>query len=308
MESAHFCEACGKPLTTVAKTPSLIKCNCPPGKSQPDVDGYCEVCGIRCTIETNTVQFIECIDDKLTVISDIGKNSRHDNEDAGTVARGENDITVLVVADGVSSSVNSTLASTTAVKTIRDMLVTCNDPDLAPEIMKKAIESAHTAIISIPDSNGKTDTDGPETTVVAAWKQKDQLVVGWVGDSRAYLVDNESDELLTLDDSWIEEAVKSGEFTREQASKHKNAHAVTQVIGMKDDVVDIHVSQITITKEALILLCTDGLWNYFQTKGDLSKIMVENCLDSDATSLCKNLVQQANNKGGHDNITVAISM
>ena len=307
---ARFCESCGKALPTPPVILPLDRkeqlfCNCPFGQSQPDDDGYCEVCGIRCTAANNRfVPMAESPDENLAVVSDIGR--RHStNEDAGAVTRLANGDVVLVIADGVSSSVNAISAATLAVKIVRDELAT--GPSLADAVltMRQAIEKAHKAIIHLPN-NSSMDVDGPETNIVAALKQGDQLVIGWVGDSRAYFINDDSEELLTVDDSWVEEVVQSGQFTREQALVNKQAHYITQVLGMKDGPINIHILQKKAVTAKLILLCSDGLWNYFQQTGDLVGAANKCGPQADALTLCQHLVRQANERGGHDNITVAI--
>jgi len=295
-EKDRFCEACGNPLCVSQEIGKKGSCNCPLGQCKADEEGYCENCGIRCVSN----QEEEVVDNDLAMISNVGR--RHPtNEDSGTVCRGENNA-VLIVADGVSSSIDAINASKTAVQVMKDILVGSRNPAEAKETMYKAIEAAHKAVMAL----SSTDEDyGPETTVVSALQHGNQLVIGWIGDSRAYLIDHETEALLTVDDSWIEEVVKSGEFTRERALADKRAHYVTQVVGMKDDTIDIHVLQTTIDQGKTLLLCTDGLWNYFPQEDSL-KTAVYNCLESAVLPICDHLVKIANQLGGHDNITVAI--
>jgi serine/threonine protein phosphatase PrpC len=238
------------------------------------------------------------------MVSDIGKKHKA-NEDAGSVAVGEGNV-VLVVADGVSSSLNGASGSATAVKVVKDILLSCVDPSDAPSVMLRAIETAHKAIVELPYVSNQSDADGPETTIVAALRHDRQLTIGWVGDSRAYLIDDDSEELLTIDDSWVEMVVRSGELTREEAIVDRRAHYVTQVLGMKDDKINPHVVQTEIASGKILLLCSDGFWNYFQEQGKMLSAIKHCGAQRDVDEICKYLVSQANEQGGHDNITVAM--
>lgn len=165
------------------------------------------------------------------------------------------------------------------------------------------VEVASQAVLALPFSGG--DEDGPETTVIVALCRGGQVAIGWAGDSRAYLVGPDWEEQLTVDDSWVEEAVRSGEMSREQAAVDKRSHYVTQVLGMRDQQLDVHVVERELPEDYILLLCSDGLWNYFQGGGELASAL-RTCDSSDALSLCRCLVDAANERGGHDNVTVAV--
>jgi len=322
---AKYCEVCGKPLAPRSPLPdnsnqtlcvthqTISLCNCPPGESSPDSEGWCESCGVRCVATayedgvSNPHRIIVEIDARLAMVSDIGRKHSH-NEDCGTVVKGATDEAVLVVSDGVSTSFRPAGASAAATGIVKEMLSAAYAPEKTMTIMKSAIAAAHESIMSQP-AGDEPDLDGPECTVVAAKVIGNTVTIGWVGDSRAYLVTETTEKLLTVDDSWVEEVVKSGLFTREAANADWRAHCVTQVLGMKDDVVDIHAITAEIAPQETLLLCSDGLWNYFQEDGSLAKkvseIKAALGVDVSALAICKALVEEANALGGHDNITVA---
>ncbi len=316
-ESDRFCGVCGKSLSqgeniraekvdngaTDGPARPILVCRCPEGESQPDEDGYCKECGVKC-VPSLPAHTVEISATYLAMVSDIGKKHKT-NDDAGAVATGVGN-SVLVVADGVSSSVDGASGSDTAVRVVRDILLSCGNPDDAEAVMGQAIEAAHVAITKLPYVSSDPDADGPETTVVAAITHGKQLTIGWVGDSRAYRIGETSEELLTVDDSWVELVVASGELTRAEAVADKRAHYVTQVLGMRDGRVDPHVMQTDIAPGKMLLLCSDGLWNYFQEQGKLLSAINEYGPEKDAADICKHLVTQANEQGGHDNITVAV--
>ena len=303
----RFCENCGAALSkdvAESKASALQVCHCPPGQSKPDEDGYCQVCGIRCISELEAARkHVELsIDGRLALVSDVGR--RHViNEDTGSVARGSGDSVVIVVADGVSTSTNSASASEATVEVVVTALQSAPEDAALSDAIRWAIAAANQAVLNLPFAGGKED--GPETTVVVALCRGGRFAVGWAGDSRAYLVGTDAVEPLTVDDSWTEEVVRSGEMPRKEAMLDNRAHLVTQVLGMRDQQVDIHVIERELPEDCALLLCSDGLWNYFLESGELASALLQH--DSDDTlSVCRYLVDAANERGGQDNVTVAI--
>lgn len=226
------------------------------------------------------------------------------NEDYGTVVKTESGNSILIVADGVSSSVNATTGSRKAVEVIKETLATSDIP--AKEAMIAAIRSANTAVKELPYESKEDGLYGPETTVVTALVQGDTATIGWVGDSRAYILGNDRQEKLTVDDSWAEMVVAEGSMTMEEAMADRLAHCVTQVLGMHDQQVLVHLLECKLKEGDILLLCSDGLWNYFQGEKALLNAVTAFGINSEAVHICEHLVGLANAAGGHDNITVAI--
>jgi serine/threonine protein phosphatase PrpC len=242
------------------------------------------------------------IDEWLAVVSDIGR--RHpSNEDTGAVARGAGDSVVLVVADGVSTSTNAASASEAAVGAALGSLLSAPADTALADAVRAAVGAANQAVLALPLVGG--DEDGPETTIVVALCRNGQVAIGWAGDSRAYLVGLDSAELLTVDDSWVEEVVRRGELSREQAGADRRAHYVTQVLGMRDQQLNMHLVERELSRNSVLLLCSDGLWNYFERAEEFADVVRQQD-SSDALSLCRWLVDMANARGGHDNVTVAV--
>lgn len=282
------------------------------GAAVHEGDNFCEECGASLK-QTSSTSNASCnnfpksegiiIDLSLAAVTNKGR--RHPaNEDSGTVARCENGDSILIVADGVSSSVNAVSGSQKAIETIKDYMIKNDAP--ARELITAAISLGDACVKSLPYEIKQDGLYGPETTVVAALVQGDKITIGWVGDSRAYILSEDSQKLLTVDDSWVEMVVADGSMTREQASVDKRAHCVTQVLGMHDADAEIHLMETKLNKGEVLLLCSDGLWNYFQGEKALLYAITAFGINSEAVSICEHLVQLANAAGGHDNITVAI--
>jgi serine/threonine protein phosphatase PrpC len=275
-------------------------------------DNFCEECGASLKksaviSKSPDLSFpkseLRAYDSNLAVVTNKGR--RHAaNEDAGTVTKSQNGDVILIVADGVSSSVNATTGSQRAIEVIEQTLIKGDAP--AKELIIRAINSADASVKELPYEEKADGLYGPETTVVVSLVQGDNLFIGWVGDSRAYIMNNDKQEQLTVDDSWIELVVADGSMTREEASKDRRAHCVTQVLGMHDQQAEIHFLQSKLNKGDMLMLCSDGLWNYFQGEKDLLNTITAFGINSEAISICEHLTDLANAAGGHDNITVAL--
>lgn len=284
------------------------------GAGIKDGDNFCEECGAslkKAASGINSPQ--EAFPESEIVIYDkdlaaaTNKGRRHPtNEDAGTVAKAENGDVILLVADGVSSSVNATSGSKKAIGVIKDILV--KECDSAKQAVISAIRSANECVKSLPFETREDGLYGPETTIVAALLQDCTMTVGWVGDSRAYVLNAEEQEQvqLTVDDSWVELVVAEGTMTREEASLDRRAHCVTQVLGMHDQEAKAHILEYKLKKGDMVLLCSDGLWNYFQGEKALLNTINAFGINSEAAHICEHLVGLANAAGGHDNITAAL--
>jgi serine/threonine protein phosphatase PrpC len=126
-----------------------------------------------------------------------------------------------------------------------------------------------------------------------------------VGDSRAYWIDGAGARQLTSDHSWLNEVVSSGEMTFEEAMEDSRAHAITRWLGgdsgenAKPDIVTFPVPG-----PGALLICSDGLWNYAPSEGDMAELFGR--MEGDAIVICRGLVEFAKERGGQDNITAAV--
>jgi serine/threonine protein phosphatase PrpC len=320
-----FCPECGYNLSTPLVAEPVVEtqvhatdtakvrsyklakvCNCElPDVPAPDDAGFCDNCGSPCLPDVPTYTEI-AIDDTLAMVSDIGRR-HHTNEDCGTVFRLPNGDAILVVSDGVSSSVHPTDASNTITRMIKeyflsvDLTPTGVEENYSIDVMHDAIALAHNAVAKMTPRG----VNGSEATVVAAWVHDGKITYGWVGDSRIYRLDGTGLVQLTRDDSWIEDVVDAGTMSREDATTNKLSHAVTQVIGMKDGRVDIHTSEVDLNGPTKLMLCTDGLWNYYDSIQAMTDLLGAEDLTT-AVERCNHYIDTANEAGGCDNVTAAL--
>lgn len=283
-----FCEECGRPL----KNPNAPVCLCGAPDGDLDEDGYCLQCGRRCRPAPGDHVEFE-MDSDFAAVSDRGKQ-HHRNEDRCAIALYE-DTRLLIVCDGVSSSADPQTASQAAVDAVLSSL--CEDGDI-----NRALESAAHAVAYLDAEAGSA----PSTTAVAAVVRQGQIQVGWLGDSRAYWVDADNARQLTTDHSWLNDVVSAGEMSYAEALQSPRAHGITRWLGA-DAGQDIQPEFVDF--EAIgpgcLLLCTDGLWNYLSGPEDLM-LLLNSAVTETALETARRLVEFANEKGGHDNISVAL--
>jgi protein phosphatase len=179
-------------------------------------------------------------------------------------------------------------------------------------ILQDAFEQANQIIYGRSLAN--QNLSGMGTTCVCAWVIKDRLFAASVGDSRLYLVRNGVASQLSVDHTWVQEALDSGILTPEQARNHPNAHVIRRHLGSAQPVVPdfrLRLSAAETDARALvnqglhllpgdiILLCSDGLTdlvNDGEIGAALSRFRLQEALQI--------LVDQANERGGHDNISL----
>jgi len=235
--------------------------------------------------------------------SDVGE-LKDINQDAGCARQLENGWVFLAVADGVSMSNKPEVASAIALNTCssflaREKITTLN----AEEVLAQSIQKAHQAILNIPRKGFVYNLAPPQTTIAASLIKDNEVFVAWVGDSRAYIVEKEQTRLITEDDSYINWALKVGLETIDP----RMAHAITQCLGMQETGLIIHTVKSRLASDDAVLLCTDGLWNYYENL-DTMKELYWQTPEGSALQKTDYLVNKANESGGEDNITVAIYM
>ena len=274
-------------------------------------DRFCADCGARIAAPDPPVpgSRAEAAGPGLAAATDPGVVYAH-NQDAFVLSGGGDggDGSIVVVGDGVSNSQTPELAAATAARVAHTILATADGEVTSREAtMREAIRQAHDAVCALPFDR-QAALDPPATTIVAAWLHADGATLGWLGDSRAYLLAHGSGRLLTRDHSWMAMVLERGEMTEAQAREDERAHALLQCLGTTDFARASPCPEpgiATVARaEGWLLLCSDGLWNYAETPTALIRAAGDG-LNGDAADLCARLVAFARGRGGHDNVTVA---
>lgn len=302
----RYCEQCG---TRVAVEPSgepPAEGGCSGCQAPADAigdDGYCSRCGVR----QRTPQDRQEIDLVVAAgVSDRGRVHRRNEDALHLQTVGENGV-VMVVCDGISSAVSPDLAARLAADAAGGALADALHDDSAAltDATAHAIHAAQQAVLGVPWAS-HAGRDAPSCTLVSAVCRDAELVIGWVGDSRAYWIAGQSSRLLTVDDSWAQEQVAAGLMSAVQAGSDSRAHSITRWLGEDAPEGPPQIVTLRPTEPGRLVLCSDGLWNYAPAATDIAALA--EALPSGATPLAvaHSLADTALAKGGRDNITVAI--
>ncbi len=253
----------------------------------------------------------------IAALSHAGMSGRN-NEDRYAIASylGKNKTPVLfaIVADGIGGHRAGEVAAELAVNYIIAKVSESNG-NKPLEIMESAIHTASQVIAS--RSASKTEQRGMGSTCACVWVEGDRLYTTHVGDSRIYLRRDGKIQCLTVDHTWVQEAVEKGLILPEQARDHPNVHVIRRHLGSvelpqvdfrlrlsNDDDNDRAQKNQGVILQAndILLLCSDGLTDMVWDDEILRVLTTRISLKSAA----EDLVAQANERGGHDNITVVL--
>jgi len=266
-------------------------------------DRFCELCGARLhPPSADVADRVEVDLDGLAGVSDRGHVHLR-NEDAMALGRHPEDgsVTTLaaVVCDGVSTVRRPELAAHTAATVALDALL-ARGADVSG--MTAAVAAAADAVARLAPGV----PDAPSCTLVAAAVDTATatITVGWVGDSRAYwLAENGDARLLTADHSWAAEMVGAGILDAASAMRDPRAHAITRWLG-GGSAPEPGVATLSPTGPGVLLLCTDGLWNYEPEAADLAALALPISSLAGPRAAADALTAHALDAGGRDNITV----
>lgn len=221
---------------------------------------------------------------------------RSNNEDAFGVYP---DLSLYVVADGLGGHAGGEIASRIAVKVIRESVSSAFEKRGEMEDnLREAIKGANNLINRL--AKKEQDLHGMGTTVVVAAIEGNRAIVAHVGDSRAYLVRGDTFTQITKDHTVVEEYVRIGLLTPQDAQYHPYRHVLSRALGTSGD-VEVDVAEIHLQPGDTIILCTDGLTNMVPDKEIFNTVSE---LRPSPGKITETLIAQANKNGGVDNITV----
>lgn len=225
---------------------------------------------------------------------------RENNQDAYAVGELPGEVAWAVVCDGMGGAAGGNIASALAVKVISDKITSSYNEKMRDSSIKNLLDSAITAAnIEVYDmAYSRPDLKGMGTTVVAVVVRDNVAHIAHAGDSRAYLVNKDGVEQITVDHSLVQNLVDRGEITKEQAEHHPNKNVITRALGV-DKRIDVDFSEIDMQENETLVLCTDGLSNCVNNSE-----MAEDIKDGQYYAFADRLVKRANKNGGNDNITV----
>lgn len=216
---------------------------------------------------------------------------------------------LYIVADGMGGHAAGEKASLSAVTTgievfsaydFEEKKLSGSDVSLEIEdVIKIALKEANNRIIQASISS--IHLQGMGTTEVICIYSNGKAYIGNVGDSRGYLIKPDKIVQITKDHSVVQDLKDQGIITEEEAKVHPYRNVITRCLGMQAE-IEVDTFSLELEIGDRILMCTDGLTNLV-TNEEIRQ-MVTSSEDLDA--ICKKLVATANERGGHDNITVVI--
>lgn len=234
-------------------------------------------------------------------MTDRGK-VREINEDAGGVFYNSFSQLLAVVADGLGGHLAGEVASgmvVTHLKAAWEEGVVLNTPEEIENWLHQIITEMNEFIYE--KSLEKSEFRGMGTTNVISVCRKDFITIANVGDSRCYKITASSFEQITNDHTLVNELVKTGQISEEDAAMHPRRNALVRAVGT-EPTIKAEVKTIGWENGDQLLLCSDGLTNKL-TNEELAVLFHE---ESDINLLAEKLIVLANERGGEDNITLAI--
>lgn len=231
-------------------------------------------------------------------LSDPGRDpEKQVNEDAVAVSETAFGVAALV-CDGMGGHERGELASRTARDRILEVLRTGGDS--VERLMSSAIERAHAEVYSLGGSAPMDARPGSTAVVLIVFGR--EAVVCHVGDSRAYRIRARRLERLTRDHSVVEALLAAGAITIEQANAHPDANRITRALGIAPEIEPELSPPVHVEAGDVFVLCSDGLSDLV-TDMEIAELVSGS---PSPEAACDSLVALANQRGGHDNISVAV--
>ena len=206
---------------------------------------------------------------------------------------------LFLVADGMGGHVAGEIASSLGANTIREYIEKNSHPSDWEQALKEAIIEANTSIYQM--AQAQNECQGMGTTITALYLEHDEIYWSHVGDSRLYLIRENSLQQITNDHSLVWELMQNGSITSEEAQVHPHRNILTRAVGTSDT-LKVDSGSFLAQPGDNLLLCTDGLTNMLSEENILSI-----CRQPDSPQTIVNtLVEQARQAGGYDNITAIL--
>lgn len=237
---------------------------------------------------------------KVAYQTDIGHQRQENQDRVGAVINNDGN-QLLIIADGIGGNHNGDLAAELTVSSLIHQFKN-KPPKTELEAIRwfaREVQIVNDQIIKRSQSNPQLRDMG--TTMVAAIIIADTVIIANIGDSRGYILHDQLLTQVTIDHSLVNELVKTGDISADEALKLPQSNIITRAIGISPE-AQVEVNRFQLKKNDQLLLCSDGLFKTV-SQGKLIKV-----LESSASlkTKCGQLIKFANAAGGPDNITVLI--
>lgn len=233
-----------------------------------------------------------------SALSDRGLNERRPlNEDAYLQDRARG---IFAVADGVGGAEAGEVASQTAIEVLDEAFRHQTDGADVEDLMELAIQRANASIHQMAQEHAKFSMMA--TTIVALHLKGNVATFGHVGDSRLYrLAPDGQLHRETEDHSIVEEEVRAGRMTPEQAANHPSKNVISRALGAEQG-VEVDMKTMEVEEGTEFLLCTDGITRHI-SDNELRQLLV---LNNDLEEVCRELKRRCYERGAEDNLTVIV--
>jgi serine/threonine protein phosphatase PrpC len=225
---------------------------------------------------------------RVAAVTDPGRKRRR-NEDSYVM-----EPPLFAIADGMGGAQAGEVASRLATSALKESGSEAGGEQRIVDLIQEANRRVYDRSSTDPN------TSGMGTTITVALVEDAHVSFGHVGDSRAYLIREARMEQLTEDHSLVNELLKTGKLSQEEAEAHPQRSVITRALGTDPD-VDVDTFSVTAQTGDLFLLCSDGLTDMV-SEGSILEVVERN--RNDINGALRALVKEANRGGGQDNITV----
>ncbi len=238
---------------------------------------------------------------KVYTRTDIGR-TRSMNQDSFLVSENENGLNLYMLADGMGGYKGGEIASKVAITAVYKYITEKFDEipknrESILELIEKSIEFANSAIYEESEEDEELQNMGTTLDVLLIYKNK--IYIGHIGDSRIYRIRKNVMKRVTTDHSYVEKLIQDGEITRDEAYTHPKKNLLIKALGT-DEKVEPDIIYTVLNKNDILVMCSDGLTNM------LKEEQILNIIKENGENSSEVLIDEANNAGGLDNITVVI--
>jgi serine/threonine protein phosphatase PrpC len=235
---------------------------------------------------------------KSHAVSDRGLNERRPlNEDSFLADSAR---LIFAVADGVGGAEAGEVASQTAIEVLDEAFRHQLDGADIEDLMELAIQRANASIHRMAQEHAKFSMMA--TTMVALHLKGNIATIGHVGDSRLYRLTAEGQLIReTEDHSVVQEEVRAGRMTAEQAANHPSKNVISRALGAEDS-VEVDLKTIEVEEGTQFLLCSDGITRHI-SDGELRQLLIT---EGDLATVCADLKRRCYERGAEDNLTAIV--
>ena len=222
---------------------------------------------------------------------------RANNEDYCLI---EPELGLYILADGMGGAKAGECASKMAVETVAESVHTA--PRRDSQALLIAVEEANRRVLEAAHSDATLE--GMGTTLVAALETDSDLSIASVGDSRAYLLDDDGFRVITDDQTWVNEVGRPLGLDEESLKNHPMRHVLTMAIGASSPLT-VNYYSVELKTGALVLMCSDGLHGVVEPP-HMEQILRGGRDGDSLEESCRRLISAAKEAGGPDNVTAVL--